>query len=298
MVTEVRADIPPITILRSPWQSQLSELLSTPQEFLLLASPFITRPVTRWIGERLAKNSAIDQLRVLCLTNIRVESILAGSLDLHGLAELGHTFSNFVAIHLPALHAKVFVADNKQAIVTSGNLTDGGLKGNCEYGIALRIPELVSAIRRDFEGYARLGAPVTLDEMAAFAEELVDLQALYQKTERQVIRTAGAAFRRKLRSAQDRVLRFRAKGKSNQSIFCDTIEYLLSKGPLRTVELHPLIQQIHPDLCDDLVDRVIDGVNFGKKWKHHVRTAQQALKRDGKIAFDGDRWRLVGLGSD
>jgi hypothetical protein len=52
------------------------------------------------------------------------------------------------------------------------------------------------------------------------------------------------------------------------------------------------VQQIHPDLCDDSIDRVIDGMNFGKKWKHHVRSAQQALKREGVVLFDNGTWRL------
>jgi hypothetical protein len=30
-----------------------------------------------------------------------------------------------------------------------------------------------------------------------------------------------------------------------------------------TVELHKFIQELHPDLCDDSVDRVFDGENFG-----------------------------------
>lgn len=292
MVTSVGLGSSPVDLLRSPWQSHLSDLLSIPQEFLLLASPFITRPVAQWIGDHLAKNSAVQQLQILCLTNLRIESVLSGSLELEGLAELGRAFSNFLPIHLPALHAKVFVADCKRAIVTSGNLTHGGLKGNCEYGVAIRLPELVRQIRNDFEGYARLGALLSVDEINDFAHELADLRMEYQASERRVTRAAGAAFKSKLRSAQGRVLSFRAKGRSNQSIFCDTIEYLLSKGPLRTIELHPLIQQIHPDLCDDTIDRVIDGVSFGKKWKHHVRTAQQALKREGKISYDGMRWHL------
>jgi hypothetical protein len=57
--------------------------------------------------------------------------------------------------------------------------------------------------------------------------------------------------------------------------------------------MHPLVQRMHPDICDDEIDRVIDGVNFGKKWKHHVRTAQQALKRARKIDFDGQKWNLT-----
>jgi len=40
-------------------------------------------------------------------------------------------------------------------------------------------------------------------------------------------------------------------------------------------------------------DSAIEGVNFGKKWKHYVRNAQQYLKRHGQVQFDGARWRLV-----
>jgi len=38
---------------------------------------------------------------------------------------------------------------------------------------------------------------------------------------------------------------------------------------------------------------VIDGVHFGKRWKHYVRTAQAFLKRKGQIYYDGERWHLV-----
>jgi hypothetical protein len=193
---------------------------------------------------------------------------------------------------MPALHAKVFIADYKLAIITSGNLTHGGLKGNYEYGVALRRPELVREVRLDFEGYARLGAPLTVEEITDFASELAELRTEFQANKRRVVRAASAVFRGKLHKAEERILRFRAT-KSNHAIFSETIEYLLSKGPMKTADLHPLIQQMHPDLCDDSVDRVIEDVNFGKKWKHLVRSAQQALKREGRIAFDGSKWRLM-----
>ncbi len=77
-------------------------------------------------------------------------------------------------------------------------------------------------------------------------------------------------------------------------VFSRTILFLLRGGPLRTIDLRPQIKRIHPDLCDDSVDRVIDGERFGKKWKHLVRTAQQILKRDGLVEFDGTSWRLAG----
>jgi len=75
------------------------------------------------------------------------------------------------------------------------------------------------------------------------------------------------------------------------TVFAQTILYLLGTlGPLTTVQLHARIAGIHPDLCDNTVDRVIDGKRFGKKWKHAVRTAQQQLKKRGVIALEEDRW--------
>ena len=282
-----------VEILRSPWEAAFAKLVSAPEQFLLLASPFITRPVARWVGENLSNCSTIQDVRVVCLTNLRLESVLNGSLELEGLSELGRALKNFSVIHLPALHAKVFIADYKLAIITSGNMTHGGLRGNYEYGIALRKPELVREVRFDFEGYARLGAPLTVEEIDDFASETAELRTEFRANERRAIKAASAIFKGRLRKAEDRILRLRA-GKSNQAIFRETIEYLLSKGPMKTSDLHPLIQRLHPDLCDDSVDRVIDGVHFGKRWKHHVRSAQYAMKSRGRIAFDGEMWRLTG----
>ncbi len=90
------------------------------------------------------------------------------------------------------------------------------------------------------------------------------------------------------------ILKNRIKGgKTINSIFADTILYILKKkGPLSTEEMHPLIQALHPDICDDSIDRVINGQHFGKKWKHLVRNAQQFLKRKGLIYLKNGKWHL------
>lgn len=278
--------------MSGPWDAQLADLLRTAEEFVLLASPFVTRGVASWITELLSRNPSRLQLRILCLTNIKIESILSGSLELEGIAEMGRLLPNLSVVHLPSLHAKVFVSDNKQAIITSGNLTNGGLRKNCEYGVCLRLPNLVRDVRQDFEGFAHLGAPIEIRELESFASELGGLRESFQTRNRELLRGARSKFNSKLKSAEDRVLQFRARSDTTQGVFRKTILYLLAKSPLRTSELHPLVQQINPDLCDDSIDRMIDGMNFGKKWKHHVRSAQQALKREGSVLFDGQKWHL------
>jgi hypothetical protein len=122
----------PLSLLKNPWESQLSELLSLPRQTLLLACPFITKPVADWVSQRLTENTDIQQVQILFLTNIRMESVLAGVLELEGLAQLGRTFSRLCLVHMPSLHAKVYVADEQYAIITSGNLTGGGSSIPCE----------------------------------------------------------------------------------------------------------------------------------------------------------------------
>jgi hypothetical protein len=70
---------------------------------------------------------------------------------------------------------------------------------------------------------------------------------------------------------------------------------LNKKGPTTTDDMHNDIQALHPDLCDDNVDRIIDGKRFGKKWKHAVRTAQQMLKKKGQIELSNGVWRATAV---
>jgi hypothetical protein len=62
MVALARAEAPDIELLQSPWESALSGLLSSSEQFLLIASPFITRPVAQWVGDHLAKSSTVQSL--------------------------------------------------------------------------------------------------------------------------------------------------------------------------------------------------------------------------------------------
>lgn len=280
-------------LLRSPWANHFQELLSLCEEHLIIACPYVKRFATERIVTEIDKHELRESLRIHLITDLRPESALAGSMDLDALTDLGRAVPGFELTHLPSIHAKVYVADSKMAIVTSGNLTESGLSWNVEYGVLLREQGIVNEIRADMENYATLGAKISIEDVAALSEETRELRNLFQRAEKSVREQARRAFREKLQSTHVRLLRYRAKGKTTHAIFSDTIKFLLAKGPLRTEELHPLVQLLHPDLCDDSIDRIIGDVHFGKKWKHYVRNAQQYLKRHGEITFDGWRWHLT-----
>jgi len=280
-----------VELVTSPWAATFYGLLDTVEQELFVASPFISDKPLKRVVEIIGSKPSLDSMKVNIVTNLAIDSLLSGSLDVAALLHLVQSIPNSTVTYLPSLHAKIYIVDNKVAIVTSANLTDKGLIGNHEYGTLLRGFAVVSKVRDDLTRYASLGNRVSTDTLAALAQAAQELKAMRQQADRSVKARLRAAFERRTEAAQLELLKARAKGKTTHGIFCDTVLYLLEqKGPLNTTDLHPLVQQIHPDLCDDTVDRVIDGVHFGKKWKHYVRNAQQALKRKGFIDFDGQRW--------
>lgn len=284
------------SLVKSPWEKTFLDLVTSVQNNLLLVSPFVKSQSTRRIVSELARRGVHKQVRVVALTNLRPESVLSGAMDLEAILDLGKALPLLELTHLPGLHAKVYIADDQRAVVTSANLTEPGINGNLEYGVELTDPSLVRQVRKDFENYALLGARILPADIEELLSETRELKALFREAERSIRSQARRAFKEKLKTTQNQLLRHRAKGKTTQGMLCDAILFSLAKGPLRTDELHPLVQQLQPDLCDDSIDRVIDGVHFGKRWKHHIRSAQQYLKRTGRIQYDANFgiWFLAG----
>jgi len=226
------------------------------------------------------------------LTDLSRDNILSGATDVTAIADVVKDFPTATIRFLPSLHAKVYVADETHAIVTSGNMTDSGLHRNFEYGILFNDPRTVRAIRLDVLQYASLGSPVDRAQLDGYAAAVTELRVMRQAAERSLRNRLRQEFDRRLRHFDDALLRARTAGRSAHAIFTDAILHLLRHGPMSTVELHQAIARIHPDLCDDTIDRVIDGRHFGKKWKHAVRTAQAFLRRRGDIQREGRKWQL------
>ena len=281
-----------IELLTSPWRSALRDLLVSAHSDLLIASPFIKASEAEWVCQVIEEHGS-SGICLQILTDVRSESVLGGSLDLDALQAFTKSILNAHVVNLPRLHAKVYVADDKAAIVSSGNLTTAGLDSNYEYGVAVGDQRVVSQIRSHLEAYAAIGnrlAPEVLAGLAVVGRQLADE---YQELQRSTRVSLRRRFTRSLRDANLEFLKAQVGNRSANSLFSEAIIYVLSRGPLITRELHPRIQRLLPDLCDDTVELVINGEHFGKRWKHGVRNAQQSLKRSEIIRFDGRRWSLV-----
>ncbi len=287
-----------VELLSGPWDVNLKDLVRSARHDLCLVSPFLRKEPLEMVSRTLDERSPRNRPDVRIVTNLHAGSLLDRSLDVAALASFVNEAEGSDVVHLPALHAKVYMADSHAAIVTSANLTNGGLWRNREYGVLLRNRQTVCDLRQDIGDYAALGSVIEISTLVELARETERLRSAQIATERSADSRARARLASLLAETRDLVLLARARGKTTTGILADTIIYLLQRrGPLTTQALHPLVQALHPDICDDSEDRVIDGVHFGKKWKHHVRNAQQQLRRQGTIERLADgRWALTDSG--
>jgi hypothetical protein len=166
------------------------------------------------------------------------------------------------------------------------------LEGNYEYGLAIDAPAIVRRIRGDLDAYASVGNQLSWDELVELAAIGEDLRAAWQRASRSAEGPSTRKFRRLVRSMRQPVLAAQVGTRSAHSIYCAAICFALRDGPLTTDDLHPRIQQLLPDLCDDSKELVIHGQRFGKRWKHDVRNAQQGLKKAGVVALRQSKWTL------
>jgi len=281
------------SVLTGRWHRTLETLVSSARSRLTLCAPYISERGA--IVVRNARSSAPKtNCFVLVLTDLSPLAVCAGATDPSAVASLGQAMPNVRTVHLPRLHAKVYAADGTRAVVTSGNLTDGGLRANHECGLLVENADLAGRIEADIAAYAALGADVDGQTLDRVCELAVDARAAYQAQTASASRESTRRLRVVLRASSDTLVRARLAEGPIHTVFAKTIEYLLRRyGPLSTEQMHPMIHEIHPDLCDDTVDRVIDGKRFGKKWKHAARTAQQQLKKRGIVALVNGAWTLV-----
>lgn len=287
-----------VALLRHSWHAELGALIESAERSLTIATPYITQRGSTFVCRRLTPALRTTG-RIELLTDLAPIHVSDGSLDPDAVIGLYESTDQRSLWHLPRFHAKVYIADECRAIVTSGNLTTNGLFQNTEYGVLISERETVAGIQEDFDDFRATGTHVSLDELRRYAEVAQHVRATADHHRKQADARLTHALESALQNAEDELIRLRLAGGALHTVFAKTIQFLLQKyGPLPTTRVHELVQALHPELCDDSVDRVIDGKRFGKKWKHAVRTAQQQLKRSGLVQYSGEKWEAKGWSQD
>ena len=273
------------SLIKSPWKDRLLHLASSARQRVVATAPYITRDA---LVEFIGALRHPSQVQVVIGTTLSSSSVVHGSLDLDALKWACSELPRLRLKHIPRLHAKIYIADDATAIITSGNLTMASLVHNNEYGVGIFDRETVAAVKRDLDSYISLGTEVSCDSVSILANFAKQIPTVEAHNQDEVVQPAMDEFDDLVRGL---------RGNSSQSrtaIFARTVQYALLHGPMKTTDIHEKVKDIHPDLCDDNVERVINGVRFGKRWKHDVRNAQQTLRKRGQITRDaGGTWRLI-----
>ncbi len=270
-------------LVKSPVETALQALLKKATREILIASPYINIEGVKSIKNEVQSKG---ELKISILTNLSVQNITSNVTQPKAILKLCEGFKEAMVSSLHRLHAKIYLIDGQISLITSANLTQGGLKDNYEYGVVIEEEAMVQQIKTDLIAYRRLANQISLELLEEIADENETIQALKNKHLKAVEKQASAkALKRVEQRLNEKLLSNRVRsGQTTNEIFSETILYLLQKHKnLTTRELNRLVQEIHPDICDDTIDRVINGQRFGKLWKHQVRNAQRVLKSIGKI---------------
>lgn len=130
-----------LEVVKSPWEGVFLRLLCEAKSSVYLASPFIKTQTASLIAQNI--RPSID---FRYINSFKLAYFHTGASDLEALRILNKGDCRQKSIQ--NLHAKLFIFDNA-AVVTSGNLTPGGMRNNIEYGVIIR-DDTVQEIRRYF----------------------------------------------------------------------------------------------------------------------------------------------------
>lgn len=153
--------------LRSPCEDEFFDIVGSARRSLLLVSPFIKCTQSNKLISRLTNVGVEESIQVSIMTDLRADCILSGSLDVEALIAFAKFTPNFNLTYLPNLHAKVYIADDHAAIITSANFTDGGLRKNFEYGVVCKDSTMIARVREDIAAYASLARFASSDGNSA-----------------------------------------------------------------------------------------------------------------------------------
>ncbi|MHC4624949.1 MAG: phospholipase D-like domain-containing protein, partial [Planctomycetota bacterium] len=131
-----------VDIITNPSTDIFLDLVRGSQE-QLLASPFIKANVAKMILDNKPAEANISLLTSYKLTNFH-----RNSSDLRALRCFIE--SRIEVRNYPTLHAKTYIFDSQRAIITSANLTLGGLQNNYECGVLIDDPNTAGRLKSEF----------------------------------------------------------------------------------------------------------------------------------------------------
>lgn len=130
-------------IIKNPWNDILLELVTNSHKNIKITSPFIKNEIC----ESVLKHK-LNEVKINLITSFKIANVYNKSIDISALEKIISDKGKVKTF--PNLHAKVYIFDDKKAVVTSANFTNGGIFNNYEYGILVEDKKIVNEIVNDY----------------------------------------------------------------------------------------------------------------------------------------------------
>jgi hypothetical protein len=128
-------------LLWTPWKDELITLLKLTKDEAFLCSPYLDKEIVEEIIE------AFEGKHLKLLTR----DDRGNNEALLFLQERENQLNNVETRLTKCLHAKVYLLDEKKAIITSSNLTEAGLEKSNEIGVLIENPEFLNQLKSRLE---------------------------------------------------------------------------------------------------------------------------------------------------
>jgi phosphatidylserine/phosphatidylglycerophosphate/cardiolipin synthase-like enzyme len=267
-----------VKLLKSPFESEFRNVFKQAKSEIVFSSPYINDA-----GATILLNSIDKSINknIRILTNLSVRNIVDNVTQPSAILKMYDSFKQTTVTSLAKLHAKIYIIDDLLAVITSANLTYGGIKSNFEYGVLIDDKKTIKTVKQDVLDYASLGLIFDKDFLLKIFQESQKIEKVQEKQ----IKNRTDSDLKLLLEQQQKIDTLLVKPYENKearhSIFAKTIQYLLEKNKqLSTEEIYQFVQDIHPEMCDD----TFKYKNGEKKWKIEVRQARFFLQRKGHVA--------------
>jgi HKD family nuclease len=153
-----------MTLLRGKWEQAFRQLLQQTEHNILIISPFITKRAS------VVLKPLLDQQKLSCrvITRRNLKDFYSGVSDYNALLELVNAGAQVKS--LKGLHAKVYTFDAKLAVLTSANLTGGGLSNKHEWGLLIGYEECPEIFEHADALWGRLSKIIDAHEVELIKE--------------------------------------------------------------------------------------------------------------------------------
>jgi HKD family nuclease len=137
-----------VNILNDAIYDIFMNLVENTEKEIKICAPFIKTSIVDDILTYKKQN-----VNITTITNVKLMSFYRKVLDIEALSKI--LISNGNVYNFPMLHAKIYIFDDNNLIITSANLTEAGLKKNKEYGIISDESILIHTANTDFNNMCK-----------------------------------------------------------------------------------------------------------------------------------------------